>query len=284
MYYRKYFSGSVDATTTTNQYYMGLDKVATGTSRGSGHIKNRSDVIGNALVSTFRDIGYPNAYWDSTSGYFFFDKTNSLSGIYITVQSSTMYFVAGYTQTGSQYIQSQSNPSSSAIYGNSVAVSGYSPFASNGTGATDYAFYVTIKGEPKGTFMVSIGTYTDHAAESGNIEFFYVCVGKDKRDNSNVIGFNFSRSTITQFYVVKYSNANIYMLGTNYAVSFVTYNNTLSMKDEVVVLIPMFFNLGFLFLDNTYINPGITTSGFYEIDGDVYFVNQYYITKCITEV
>ena len=67
MYYRKYFSGSVDATTTTNQYYMGLDKVATGTSRGSGHIKNRSDVIGNALVSTFRDIGYPNAYWDSTS-------------------------------------------------------------------------------------------------------------------------------------------------------------------------------------------------------------------------
>lgn len=283
MYYRKYFSGSVDATTTTNQYYMGLDKVATGTSRGSGHIKNRSDVIGNALVSTFRDIGYPNAYWDSTSGYFFFDKTNSLSGIYISVQSTYMYFVAGYTQTGSQYVQSQSN-SSSLIYGNSVTVNGYSPFASNGTGATDYAFYVTIKGEPKGIFMVSIGTYTNHAAESGNIEYFFVCTGKDKRDNSSIIGFNFSRSTVNLFYLIKYSNAEIYMRGEDYSIGFATSSNTLAMKDETVVLIPMFFNLGFLFLDNTYINPGITTAGFYEIDGDVYFVNQYYITKCITEV
>lgn len=284
MYYRKYFSGSVDATTTTNQYYMGLDKVATGTSRGSGHIKNRSDVIGNALVSTFRDIGYPNAYWDSTSGYFFFDKTNSLSGIYITVQSSYMYFVAGYTQTGSQYIQSQSNPSSSAIYGNSVTVGGYSPFEGGGSGATRYAFYVTIKGEPKGIFIVSIGTYTDHAAESGNIEYFLVCTGKDKRDNSSIIGFNFSRSTGNQFYLIKCSNAEIYMRGVDYSIAFATSNNTLAMKDEIVVLIPMFFSLGFLFLDNTYINPGITTTGFYEIDGDVYFVNAYYITKCITEV
>lgn len=278
MYYRKFFSGTVDATTTTNQYYMGLDKVATGTSKGSGHIKNRSDVIGNALVSTLHDIGYPNAYWDSTSGYLFFDKTNSLCGVYISVQSSYLYVSVGYK--GTSYITSASNTSSSTIdaHGTSLSTSN-NPFEANGATATNYAFYVTIAGEPKGIFQIAIGAYANHTTEAG--EFFMMCVGKDKRDNSSTMGFNLGKvSNPYQFTINKFSDADR-IIQTS---AFATQQNVLTLMNETIVLIPIFFQHGFLFLDNTFIKPGGMNVGFYEIDGDVYFVNQYYITKCITEV
>ena len=277
MYYRKYFSGTVDATTTTNQYYMGLDKIATGTSRTSGHIKNRSDVIGNALVSTFRDIGYPNAYWDSTSGYFFLDKTNSLCGLYITVQSSYMYMSVGYR--GSSYITSQSNSTSGGNYTNGIQVSStYTPFYVNGTSISDYAFYVTVKGEPKGVFSVHIGAYDNHSAE--NMLFFYIACGVDKRNNDATYCFSLSLSSDKySFLIINKTTAEV-IANTNFANG----NSRLNMMNETVVLIPIFFMYGFLLLDNTYFNPGITTKGFYEIDGDIYFVDSYYITKCITEV
>ena len=280
MYYRKYFSGSVDATTTTNQYYMGLDKVATGTSRKSGHIKNRADVLGNALVSTFKDIGFPNAYWDSTAGYFFIDKTNSLCGIYITVDSSYAYCNTGYR--GSTYITATSATSSSSTDGSSYG----GLFSVSGTSAADYAFYITIKGEPKGVFSVHIGSYTDHSSES---RFFYICMGKDKRDNSNTIGFTFATSSSpTNFRINNYATAETlsnYNSGTSWyqSVSFALGTSKLTLKDETIVLIPLFFYLGYLILDNTYFNPGLT-EGFYEIDGDIYQAGTYYITKCITEV
>lgn len=276
MYYRKYFSGSVDATTTTNQYYMGLDKVATGTSRASGHIKNRSDVIGNALVSTFKDIGYPNAYWDSTSGYFFFDKSNALSGIYISVQSSYMYFNIGYR--GTNYVTATSTGTSRNNYGGGVNVSNSaSPFNSSGTGATNYAFYVTVKGEPKGMMKVFIGTYSDHSSETAMS--FDMCLGKDKRNDNAVIAVTFvSGDSNYQFVVNDYTSADNYE-----SLSFATQTNRLTMRNEVVVLIPLFFQVGYFVMDNTYINCGIN-SGFYEIDGDIYFAGSYFVTKCITEI
>ena len=280
MYYRKYFSGTVDATTTTNQYYMGLDKIATGTSRTSGHIKNRSDVIGNALVSTFRDIGYPNAYWDSTSGYFFLDKTNSLCGIYITVQSSYIYYSVGYNSGG--LVNSYTNSSTTYVYASYQSIDyRYAPFIMSGTGITDYAFYVTIKGEPKGTFSVHIGAYNDHAYEAGM--YFYITNGVDKRDNSVLYGFSLLKENPYRFYMLKASDA-VSTIGVNSVSYFIMNNNRLVMVNETVVLIPVLFTQGFIMLTNTYLNPGITTLGFYEIDGDIYQVDSYYITKCITEV
>lgn len=277
MYYRKYFSGSVDATTSTNQYYMGLDKIATGTSRGSGHIKNRSDVIGNALVSIFQDIGYPNAYWDSTSGYFFLDKTNSLCGIYISVQSSNMYMSVGYR--GTSYITAQANSTSSSNYANGISVSAdNTPFSSSGTSICNYAFYITVKGEPKGVFSVHIGTYNNHSAEDKL--YFHIACGVDKRSNDATFCFSLQiTSSKISFVILNKATAET-IVNTNFAMG----SNRLSMLNEKVVLIPIFFYYGFLLLDNTYFNPGIITNGFYEIDGDIYQVDSYYITKCITEV
>lgn len=282
MYYRKYFSGTVDATTTTNQYYMGLDKIATGTSRTSGHIKNRSDVIGNALVSTLKDVGFTNAFWDSTSGYLFFDKTNSLCGIYITVTSGYWYMNVGFKDSTHNYINAEMVTTSTTIYGRgNNADASYSPFQNRGTGITDYAFYVTIRGEPTGTFLVCIGKYSDHASMT---DYFYICNGTDKRDNSKIMGFNFT-STVNAFTVNKFTDA--YRIRPDYdngTISFGTRSDVLTLNNETVVLIPMFLEFGYYILDNTYLNPGISTSGFYEIDGDVYYINTYYMTKCITEV
>lgn len=272
MYYRKYFSGSVDATTTTNQYYMGLDKVATGTSRGSGHIKNRSDVIGNAIVATLKDVGYPNAYWDSTSGYLFFDKTNSLAGIYLSVQNGYMYFNAGYKSTYN-YIYASGNTTSGSVLARGFSLSTSSnPFSTSNYSAADYAFYVTIIGEPKGTFSICIGAYTSHAAENLVGTF---AVGVDKRDNGKLFGYNFNTSNI--FYTAKYSDLT--EIGQDEILGY----SGLTMKNELVVLIPLFLKIGYAFFDNTYINPQLA-EGFYEIDGDTYLVTRYWITKCITSI
>lgn len=271
MYYRKYFSGTVDATTTTNQYYMGLDKVATGTSRTSGHIKNRSDVIGNALVSTFKDIGYPNAYWDSTSGYFFIDKTNSRCGVYVTVQSARMYFNWGYVNSSYNYINTTTASTTATVYGNSLTPV---PFQATGVTATNYAFYITVKGEPTGMLSVFIGAYDNHSQEN---YIFTLGIGKDKRDESKATVMTCLGETTYNFFVNNYNTAKEIV-----STQLLT-TNTLSMLDELIVLIPLIMKYGFIFMDNTYFNPGLS-AGFYEIDGDTYYVTSYYITKCITTV
>ena len=279
MYYRKYFSGSVDASTTTTQYYMGLNKVATGTAYQYNYIKNRSDVVGNAIVSTLKDVGYPNAYWDSTSGYVFFDKTKSRCGFYLAVQSSYMYASGGYVDGSHNYIYANGYSSGSNIYSRGVSAypSNY-PFAQSGAVVSDYAFYVTVKGEPKGLFEICIGAYSNHSLETGMVIAF--CCGTDKRDNSALFGFTFFGSGNYSFVMQKYSTADITGYGN---VSFAM-NASLTIYNEMVVLIPIFFKYGYIFLNNTYFNPGLST-GWYEIDGDTYWAYaNYWITKCITEI
>ena len=272
MYYKKFFTGSVDATTTTNRYYMGLDKIATSTSLGSGHIKNRSDVIGNAIVSTLKDVGYPNAYWDSTSGYVFFDKSNNLGGFYLSVQSSYLYVNACARATS--YIGTKT--SGSGYLSTSFSGATNSPFSTASTYAGSYQFYVTVKGEPKGIMFLSIGTYNN---PSGETLTFCICRGKDKRNNSDTIGFYLQGSTkISTFYFANFSTSEEIV-----ETSLIS-SNRLTMKNQLVVLIPSFMFYGFLFLDNTYFNPGLTTNGFYKIGDDTYYVDDYWMTKCITAV
>jgi len=279
MYYRKYFSGSVDATTTTTQYRMGKNKVATSTSLSTGHLKNRSDVVGNAIVSTLKDVGYPNAYWDSTAGYVFFDKTNSRCGFYLTVQSSYMYASGGHVRSGYNYIYAEPYSTSSTIYRGGISASpSYYPFAQSGAVASDYGFYVTIKGEPTGLFGIYIGAYSNHAYESG-LKIALVR-GTDKRNNSALFGFNFLGEGNYTFVMQKYSTAET----RGYGQMDFAKTNALTMDNELVVLIPVFFQSGYVFLNNTYFNPGLNT-GFYEIDGDTYWAYaNYWITKCITEI
>lgn len=278
MYYRKYFSGSVDATTTTTQYYMGLDKVATSTSLRTGHIKNRSDVIGNALVSTLRDIGFPNAYWDSTSGYLFFDKTNSLCGIYISILYSQAYFCGGYHSTTAYLLASNSSPWGG--YYNLTTAN--NPFSATGQNTADYGFYITVKGEPKGVLKVNIGSYSNTSLETGY--GFIICNGTDKKNNEKIFGYYIiepmSSNSVTNFGLTYYDSADFIANTT-----LLSGTGNLALKDEEIVIIPCFFLYGRYFLDNTYINPGITNKlGFYEIDGEIYEVEAYYMIKCITKL
>lgn len=277
MNYRKYFSGTVDATTTTNRYYMGVDKVATGTTIASGHIKNRTDVIGNALVSTFQDIGYPNAYWDSTSGYFFVDKTNSNCGLYLSFTGSSFARDLGF-DFGSTYLNRKTFTATTLSTSNN-------PFSNTGNSAASYAFYVTVVGEPKGTFAVFIGAYTSHAYTGGIT--FVLSMGTDKRDDSAVFCFNETLTNLEAMFVMKYSNArpisNATTASAFVAYSFLTHTTTLIVVDELIALVPIIFNVGFVILNNTYVKPDIS-NGWYEIDGDMYYVNNYYMTKCITEI
>lgn len=277
MNYRKYFSGTVDATTTTNRYYMGVDKVATGTSIASGHIKNRTDVIGNALVSTFQDIGYPNAYWDSTSGYFFVDKTNSNCGLYLSFTGSTFSRGLGF-DFGGTYLNRKTFTTISLGTSNN-------PFSNTGNSAASYAFYITVIGEPKGTFAVFIGAYTSHAYTGGIT--FVLSMGTDKRDDSAVFCYNQEFTNLQDMFVMKYSNArpisNAITDAEFVTYTFLTRTTTLTVIDELIVLVPIIFDVGFVILNNTYVKPNIS-NGWYEIDGDMYYVNNYYMTKCITEI
>lgn len=282
MNYRKYFSGTVDATTTTNRYYMGVDKVATGTTIASGHIKNRTDVIGNALVSTFQDIGYPNAYWDSTSGYFFVDKTNSNCGLYLSFTylsftGSSFARDLGF-DAGDTYLNRKTFTTTTLSTSNN-------PFSNTDNSAASYAFYVTVIGEPKGTFAVFIGAYTSHASTGGIT--FVLSIGTDKRDDSAVFCFNETLVNLQDMFVMKYSNArpisNAITATAFVTYSFLTRTTTLTVIDELIVLVPIIFDVGFVILNNTYVKPNIS-NGWYEIDGDMYYVNNYYMTKCITEI
>lgn len=277
MNYRKYFSGTVDATTTTNRYYMGVDKVATGTFIASGHIKNRTDVIGNALVSTFQDIGYPNAYWDSTSGYFFVDKTNSNCGLYLSFTGGYFSRDLGF-DVGDTYLQRKTFTATSLITSNN-------PFSNTGNSAASYAFYITVYGEPKGTFAVFIGAYTSHAFTGGIT--FVLSMGTDKRDDSAVFCFQETLTNLHAMFVMTYSNARPISNATTatafVAYSFLTHTTTLIVIDELIVLVPIIFDVGFVILNNTYVKPDIS-NGWYEIDGDMYYVNDYFMTKCITEI
>lgn len=277
MNYRKYFSGTVDATTTTNRYYMGVDKVATGTSIASGHIKNRTDVIGNALVSTFQDIGYPNAYWDSTSGYFFVDKTNSNCGLYLSFTGSSFARDLGF-DFGSTYLNRKTFTATTLSTSNN-------PFSNTGNSAASYAFYVTVIGEPKGTFAVFIGAYTSHASVAGIT--FVLSIGTDKRDDSAVFCFNETYTNLQAMFLMTYSNAKPISKATTPAEftldAFLTGTTALTVLNEQIVLIPVIFIMGFVILNNTYVKPNIS-NGWYEIDGDMYYVNSYYMTKCITEI
>ena len=272
MYYKKYFSGTVDATTTTTQYYMGLNKTATGTAFRSGYVKNRSDVLGNAIVSTLKDIGYNNAYWDSTSGYVFMDKSNAICGFYLTVDSSYLYLSGGYKDEANNRVGCV-NSAIGVRYNRFNA----NQFQTTGTGATDYKFYVTITGEPQGIFYISLGYYS--SPENENTIIFELCLGTDKRDDSDLFGYNFATNNYS-FCMCKYSDLTMLTEASYVALQA----NKLTLNNETVVLIPLFLQLGYIFIKNTYIQCGISKNGFYEIDGDTYHVQTYWMCKCITTI
>lgn len=284
MYYRRYFEGSVEAGTATAikralRNKQGESTVSLGT---SNPVRNK--VIGDALVATLKDCGMTDCYYDETCSYLYFDKTNTDFGIYISYEASYLYMYAGY------YSEKLGNDVISVYTANGMRQQtslSQGPFEqASYLLASNYRFYVTVRGDTAGMFTVYIGSYASPSYMSGLM--FTVYRGIDKRNNRKLWGFYMGSNPSTgPLWVYADTICGIAEYASSpYYPTALTAATKLSMIGEWVVLIEMYMSTaGFVVMENTFIDPGYNSQGqFYEIDGDIYFCYTPYLVKCVTSV
>ena len=280
MYYKKHFQGSVESETASTYLYKidSTTKQASSTKLYSNAgYGNRQRIIGNALASTLKDCGLNNAYYDETAGYLFFDKTNCNNGIYIYIITNNIVFYFGGKL-----------PSSSdtlvGYYGSSSAsTSTYNPFSST-SGAGNYNFYVTVKGDTQSVFTVSIGKYSEPSSER-NIKLLF-CKANNVTNNESYWGFSClfgSVSNTPQFYLVDTSSVptGLPMYSSSTSTYVLIDSTCLTMSDEQYI-IPAYFNYPIISLPNVYFCNFSVDDSFYEIDGDIYYKYNNILIKCTT--
>ena len=287
MYYRKYFSGTVDAGTATAIKWKIKGGGVTTTNVSSSSSPTRCNVIGEAIASTLRDCGL-DAQYDETYSYVYFDKKNTEFGLYVAYESSYVYLYPGWcaTERTDNAILTRSN---GAYYSRQSNSSAYVPFiTASYLAASDYKFYVTVRGDTEGMFTLYIGSYSTPTAMTTSVLMGTFYRGTDKRNNRKLWGFYMSNQPTTGIYWI-YADTLLPVVGasssTPYEPSAATPVTRLYMINEWVVLTEMYMQYGFIVMDNTYIDPGFNTSGtFYEVDGEMYFCYTPFFVKCITPV
>ena len=164
MYYRKRYNGTIKNFTDKRN----VAPIGPGGSGTLSIFANQTDVVSEALVDIFHDIGFKDARYDSTTAMIYFDSKD---------QNGFMLHYPNNMQIG---VRLRSGTSSSALTCSSGA--GYQPF---NTSYLTYDFYITIIGEPKGQFTVCFGTYSTPASIASSMIHFYfgknlitVCGGK----------------------------------------------------------------------------------------------------------
>lgn len=279
MFYKKYFEGTVEAGAGTTINYALRNKAGKGTGSVGTANPKRNKVIGDAIVSTLRDCGL-NAYYDETCSYVYLDYNNSDEGFYVMCTSSSVVQVLmGYypsTATNEMIMCT----SMTGMY--AQMPSGYTPFeTASYTAASNYKFYVTIKGDTAGSFVMYVGQYTNPSNTGLGITIHRAT---DKRYGKGVWGFYFSSPFSTSIFW-EYEESLIGVIETSSRPNSMTVPSRLTMLDQWVSLIEDYAMYGFIVFNNTYIDPGFaTTDKYYEIDGDVYYCYTPYLVKCVTEI
>lgn len=262
MYYRKRYKGTVSNFTDKRNV------APIGTS-GSGTLSifaNQTDVVSNALVDIFHDIGFKDARYDSTTAMIYFDSKDKNG------------FMINYASNMQLGLRIRSGTSWSSFTCSSGA--GYQPF---NTSYLTYDFYITIIGEPKGYFVVCFGTYSTPASITSSLIHFYF--GKNLITDEKVFGVALSTgwSNISSAY---FTTKEVFSSTvTNISFSF----SILGLTGNLI-LVNKLTNVGYIMLDNVYMyNTSIGLSYgetyFIEYEGEKYWIpNSYNIVKCITEL
>ena len=277
MYYRKNYNGNVEAATASSVPYAKLNKGGAYTSNFRSSVnKLRSKVIGDAIADTLQDCGL-DARFDATSCYLYLDYENTDAGFYITYESSYLYCCAGYAALG--YINAST--STASLYKSfSVNNTSTSPFAQTSyLVASAYNFYVTVRGDTAGVFTIYIGSYSTPTSISNIYNSFLK--GEDKRDNSKLWGYKMGNLPIATDGIawVKKSDLTVLLTGSTPA-------DSLTASGEWIVFIEAYMkNCAYITVDNSYLTQsGLTSNTFYEIDGNIYFNQGAFLTKCVTPV
>lgn len=262
MYYRKRYKGTITNFTDKRT----VTPIGTGGSGTLSIFANQTDVVSEALVDIFHDIGFKNAKYDKATAMTYFDSND---------QNGFMINYASNMQLG---LRIRSGTSWSAWTCTSGA--GYQPF---NTSYLTYDFYITIIGDPKGYFVVCFGTYSAPASITSSIIHFYF--GKNLITDEKLFGValatGWSNISTAYFTTKEVFSTTVINAGIGFVITGLTGN---------LILVNKLSNVGYIMLDNVYMyNSGVGLSYgetyFIEYEGEQYWIpNAYNIVKCITEV
>ena len=248
MYYRKYFSGSIESNTA---YRLVQNIVNTA---NTYDYYNQTDVVCSAIKSTLEDVEIQCEY-DETS------RTLVIDGV--TIQ------ILVYNQNG--YI---------GYYANGITLGQvtYTPFS-----GLNYKFYVTLKGDKDGMLQIFIGYFSIPAAE---VYGFVIGKGTDLKDGQDIrVASGNNISSVGAVYILK-NDAILPECKTQitFGQQF-TYDSVLTNSGKEITLVECVALPGRFRLNNCYCGSGgLTVGEFYNIGGDIYYyISKNILVKCVSE-
>ena len=265
MYYRKKYEGTITNFSTKKTY-----RYNAGTTTGSySCIEEETRILSEAVVDILHDIGYPDAYRDETSGLIFFEK-DDVTGIFLGYTSNATYLYYGVNTTATSLATSAPGSSNGT---------NYQPFDSS---KQNYKFYLTVFGEPKGYFVICIGSYS--YPTSTTVAALHIFMGKNIVTGDDIMGIYgangnsapssisiYTRKKITQTILTPSMSENI--VGDDGSIVLMRKRSSIGI-----------FEFPYLYTGNSR-NIVTGQTSFYRLKDGVYWTpNTYYIVKCVTEV
>lgn len=297
MYYRKFFSGTID----TMAVGVGTGNTALTGGGGATTLYYRSlkttPVLCNAIVDILKEIGLPDAACSLDPGVpaeygeifpygrdrqgiqvFFANSANTT-----TIHSNARIVLCPDTDLNTLKVAANS-------YGGTVVCNITSSLSGNNV---PYRFYITVKGDPNSFLQLFIGNYSTPGSETGIFGFGR---GKDCYDNNIVCYAPLAQSSGLYFFDLdKKTYINQQTPVSVAANSFIggTVNDFIVKEGAVdtIALIP-WINIPMLgvTLDNCYCVPASLTTATADqaflIDGEEYWLlrNGRILAKCLTKL
>lgn len=289
MNYAKHFSGNADAGTTASHYYLNIDGTV-GAAFSSNSSIAKEQVIGEAIESTLKDVGFENCKYyglvdNKPISYLCLDDTTEgKPGFYIYWQTSYTYFLLGYrTDSNSSVISHVTSlPTATAdVSGMRIQNSTFNIFSTATLVANTYDTYVRIKGDPLSSFVLMFSNYN-------TLNFglpISISNMQDKRNNRKVVGFNFGATSFEKVAPIYYDTCLSATGAANYT-SVNAYNGTFTPVDNYMILVNKFCQsyIYLWFVDGYFPPSGITADSFVEIDGDIYYLQTQGMFKCTSSI
>ncbi len=233
MYYRKYFSGTVES--------INLTKTITTFNNGPQiHYYVIADTVCHAIKETLEDVGISCLY----------DDQNSI----LTVDGVTVQIHAPGTAQIYYYVKGQS-----------LSYTNQSPFSGN-----NYKFYVILKGDIDGILNISFGNYSAPANEGIGIS---IGKGVDLKDGKEIRMIQTIANAINANSFILKDDEIFVDHKTNLVFGQqITNVPQLNGNGSEITLIDCIAQVGRFKLNNCYFgHAALTNQEFYNIGGDIYY-------------
>ncbi|MCM1304562.1 MAG: hypothetical protein NC305_13270 [Lachnospiraceae bacterium] len=248
MYFRKYFKGELSSSTGAASITIN------GTSTRVTAYINQTKVINEAIKETLLAAGISCEYEEATA-------VLCVEGVFVQILAT-----------------SKNGDSSLYIKGNASAVTALGSTRGINSGS-DYKFYVTLVGEPKGILGIRLGWYS--APDSAG-EILSIAKITDLRDASRKFGIFGSGNSM---YIRDEQGEPLKEID-KVTFSYLTKFPELTNDGSLIPLIESIDTSGFFKIDHCYVgNMILEANRFYDIGGYIYFHQGYYfLIKCTTEI